>query len=61
MNTSNKNVLPTLAILFLMILALPLLYLLVSRVLLPMAWNEPQFDGQEHAEELTVEPEQATR
>jgi len=47
MDKTEKSKLQLLLIVFLLILTLPVFYLLVSRVLLPMVWDEPQFQGTE--------------
>ena len=50
MENPDKTKMPMLIMALVMIISLPLLYLLVSRVLLPLAWNEPQF--QEEAADI---------
>lgn len=43
MGQQKKTLVQVCVIAVLLILTLPFIYMLVSRVLLPMEWNEPQF------------------
>lgn len=43
MENPDKTKISMLIMALVMVISLPLLYLLVSRVLLPLAWNEPHF------------------
>lgn len=57
MDERKKTILQAIVIGFLLLLTLPLFYLLMSRVLLPLGWNEPQFEQEEHVEERVSEPQ----
>lgn len=43
MAQQNRNHVPLVVLGFLLVLTIPLLYVLVARVLLPVEWDEPQY------------------
>lgn len=48
MEESKNQTVKVFVIIFLLILTLPLFYMLFARVLLPMAWDEPQFKQEQN-------------
>ena len=51
MTERKKNIVQALVIGVLLLFTLPLMYMLFSRVLLPLEWDEPQFEKTEEVAE----------